>query len=397
MCYQRQIIRGNIRANAFSTEECKDMPLYVALIILSLFIVVLIYLSGWFSGTETALTHLGKADIAHMRHMGDKNIRYISELKKNMDRTLIAILIGNNIVNIILASVAALIANSLFQTVGVSIMIGLLTFLIIIFGEITPKHKAIMNSRKIAQKNAKLLYYFMRFLNPVISLFMVISRKIISLSGHKNGEPSLLVSDDDIKSLATLGEEEGVIKSIEKDIIHSVFTFGDRKIEDIMVPMKDVFYLEKNYSIQRVGHIIRQHGFTRVPVINRKKRVIGIVYSKDLIGRRAGRITSVMRTPYFVSEDDDITDIFNAMRQKRIHVAIVNDERRDHIGIVTLEDILEEIVGEIHDEYFEVKYKNGNNQVKNGIMQPVSADGESVLREDISPGEEIGRSVPEGS
>jgi len=337
------------------------MPLVYTLIVLIVFIIVLIYLSGWFSGTETALTNLNEVQIAEMRRNNEKNIWYIIRLKKNMDRTLITILIGNNVVNIILSAVAALMADALFHNWGVAAMVAIITFLIIIFGEITPKHTAIMNSKAIARKNARAIYILMRVLDPFIDGFTYLSKKIIKLRGGSFEDKHLLVSDESIKSLVTLGEEEGVIKSIERELIHQVITFGDRKIEDIMVPMKNVFYLEKNYNVRQLGTIIAQHGFTRVPVMNRMKKIVGIVYSKDLIGKTSGRISTIMRTPHFVQDTTDISDIFNAMRRKRIHMAIVKNKDGDHVGIVTLEDILEEIVGEIHDEYFEVKYKNGAN------------------------------------
>lgn len=376
------------------------MPLAFTLLVLFVFIIILIYLSGWFSGTETALTHLGSASVAAMRQSGEKNINYIVLLKRDMDRTLITILIGNNIVNILLSSVAALVANSIFESWGVAVVIFLITFLIIIFGEITPKHSAIIDSRDIANRNAKTIYYIMRMLGPLIDGFMFISRKIIVFRGGTLHSRSLLVSDDSIKYLATLGEEEGVIKSIEKEIIHKVFGFGDRKIRDVMVPMKNVFYLEKNYSVRQVSPIIKEHGFTRVPVINKQSHVVGIVYSKDLIGQASGRITSIMRRPHFVRADSDISDIFNAMKRKRIHMAIVkngnggggedggadargkNTEPGHHIGIVTLEDIIEEVVGEIHDEYFEVKYRNGKRAPEEMIEE------QGIYNEDFYDGDD---------
>lgn len=333
------------------------MDLFVSLAVLIFLMILLIFLSGWFSGVETALTNLNPGDIAEMKKKREKNIKYIVKLKKDMDRTIVAILIGNNIVNILLAALAALIANALFQEIGVSIVIAIITFLIIIFGEITPKSNAIINSKTIAKKKGKSVYYLRQALSPFISMFIGISQRLITITGGSTRRTHLLVSDESIKNLATLGEEEGVIKSIERDIIHKVFLFGDRKIEDIMVPMDKVFFFEKNYSLQDAKLIVHQHGFTRIPVMNKKGKVIGLIYSKDLIARNDGRIKSLMRKPNIVSRHSDVTDIFSDMMQNRTHMAIVKNEKGRHIGIVTLEDILEEVVGEIHDEYFEVKFK----------------------------------------
>jgi putative hemolysin len=333
------------------------MNLAYDLFILTALIVVLIYLSAWFSGTETALTNLGSADIAEMQRNKERNTEYILKLKRDMNRSLVTILIGNNLVNIILSAVAALVANALFHTIGVTIMIAILTFLIIIFGEITPKSYSIINSQRISQKHAKLLYYLMQALNPLVIMFLSISQKLLKMVGSSREKSNLLVSDESIKGLATLGEAEGVIKSIERDIIHKVFLFGDKKIEEIMVPISEVFYLDKDYTIQEAAKIVAERGFTRVPIIDEKQRVMGILYNKDLLGKKEGRIKPLLKSPFIVSLKNDITDVFDQMRKKRIHIAIVRDENNRHIGMVTLEDIIEELLGEIYDEHFEVKFK----------------------------------------
>jgi len=314
--------------------------------------IVFIYLSGWFSGTETALTHLSTMQLAEMKYKKEKNVKYILKLKKKMDRTLVTILIGNNVVNIVLSSVAAVVANVLFQKIGVSIMIGLITFLIIIFGEITPKARALTDSKKVAQKNAKKIYLLMKSISPLIDLFLYISRKVIKLTGGEQRPIKISVSDDNIKSLASLGEQQGVIKKIERDIIHKVFRFGDKKVKDILVPIKDVYYLKKDLSIKKAREMVVEHGFTRVPVVDKNKKIIGVVYSKDLMARKDGPIAGLLREPFEVFSSDDITDVFDSMELRRVHIAVVKDHKTSkQVGILTLEDILEELVGEIHDEY----------------------------------------------
>ncbi len=332
------------------------MNIFIIIAVLIILMIVFIYLSGWFSGTETALTHINVADIAEMRKKNETNVEYVIKSKRDMDKTLVTILIGNNIVNIILSSIAAVVANELFHAIGVTIMIVVITILIIIFGEITPKANAIWNTRKVAQKNAKSIHYLSQGLKPIVTLFMSISRGILRLTGKKLKKTNLLVSDESIKSMATLGEEEGVIKGIEKDIIHKVFIFGDKKIEDVMVPIEKVFYINEGLTIEKASKIIARRGFTRVIVFDKNKNIIGVLYSKDLIGKEKGVIKSLIKTPFVVSDSDEITDVFTSMKEKRIHFAIVQNNVGKPVGIVTLEDILEEIVGEIYDEYFDLKY-----------------------------------------
>lgn len=332
------------------------MELWLTLALLIVLMVVLIFLSGWFSGSETAITNLNTHQIAEMKRRKEKNVDYIIKLKKDMDRTLVTILIGNNIVNIVLSSVAALMANTLFGGIGVSIMVGVITFLIIVFGEITPKSNAVNNSEKIAKRISKVIYFLSIALYPIIWVLLIISRQIIKLFGGARERAELFVTDDTIKSLATMSMEEGLIKKIERDIIHHVFAFGDRKIGDVMVPMKDVFKFDRDHDVNEASDIVANGGFTRVPLVT-KKKVQGLIYTKDLVEKTKGTIKPLMRKPFFVKKGSDITEVFKEMQKKKVHMAIVKDDLGAHVGIVTLEDIMEELVGEIYDEYFEIKYK----------------------------------------
>lgn len=323
---------------------------------LIVFMVVLIFLSGWFSGSETALTNLNSSEVKRMKRSGMKNTDHVMKLKKNMDKTLITILIGNNIVNIVLSSVTALIANQLFAEIGVSIMIGVITFLVIIFGEITPKNSAIFNSMEVANRNARAIYYLSIILTPLIILFRWISKTIISLKGGRGSIENLLTTDDDIKDLVSLSEEEGVIKPIEREIIHRVFKFGDRKVRDAMVSMDEIFCLDDDIVVEGVKNVVKSSGFTRVPVMGDDGKIIGLIYSKDLVLADDDSIPSLMRKPFLVRENEDLTAVFDKMKRNRVHLAIVENSRGDHTGIVTLEDLLEELVGELYDEYYEKKY-----------------------------------------
>lgn len=326
------------------------------IVFLIIFMIVLIYLSGWFSGTETALTNIGSDTVAKMKKEGDRNAKYVMKLKRRMDKTLVTILIGNNIVNIVLSSVAAIIANELFAEIGVTIMVGVVTFLVILFGEITPKNSAIFDSRKKANRNSRTIYYLSIALTPLVALFIFISGHLIKMSGGPTRERKLFASDQTIKDMAILSEAEGIIKPIEREIIHKVFRFGDQRIKNVMVPMKKVFYLEKDLSTYEARGIISDRGFTRIPVMGKEKKIKGVLVSKDLLTAKKGSIKNILRDPYLVSTDDEVTEIFEVMKKKRIHMAIVRNKKGKHVGIVTLEDMIEELVGEIYDEYYEKKF-----------------------------------------
>lgn len=287
-----------------------------------------------------------------MRKEGRRNSRFVMKLRKNMDKSLITILVANNIVNILLSSLAALFANAMFDTVGVSIMVGAITFLIIAFGEIAPKSNAIVDSEKVTLRHARTLYYLSAVMTPIIYIFIWISDILLRIRGKRSESGNILVSDQEIKDLVSLGEEEGVIKSIEKDIIHGVFNFGDRTVEEIMVPMKDVFHIDKDCTLEEGKDMISTRGYTRIPFIGEDGKIEGLVYSKDLLLGKEGNLSDIIRPTLKLKVDTDATTAFEILRNKRIHMAAVIDDEGNDVGIVTLEDIIEEIVGEIYDEYF---------------------------------------------
>ena len=315
---------------------------------------VLVYLSGRFSGAETALTSLSEIDLVQMRYKKTRNVAYIEKLIKDMDRTIITILIGNNLVNILASSLATLFFYELLGNIGVSISVGVLTLLLLIFGEITPKAYALKKNRRISSKSARTIYVLAKVLSPLITLLKAISRTLIKLRGSTVTKEDFHIQEVSIKHLAEKGANSGEIKTIEKDIINSVFKFGDLKVKDAMIPAKDVKYLDRKLSVVEGKKQMVYHGFTRVPVVNSEKMtIVGVIYTKDLLNRMEKRVKKFMRPPFIVAPEDDITTIFAKMRANRVHLAIVSDDKKKFMGIITLEDILEELVGEIYDEFDE--------------------------------------------
>ena len=317
-------------------------------------LVILVYLSGRFSGAETALTSLSEIDLVQMRYKKSKNVAYVEKLMKDMDRTIITILIGNNLVNILASSLSTLLFYELLGNLGVSISVGVLTLILLVFGEITPKGYALKKNRKMSSANAKWIYFLSKALNPFISLLKAISRGLIKLRGGSITKEDFHIEEISIKHLAVKGAKTGEIKNIEKDIIDSVFKFGDLKVKDAMIPAAEVKYLERKMSVIEAKKQMVYRGYTRIPVVNSQKMtIVGVVNTKDLLNRMEGRIKKFMRPPFIVSPEEDITTLFEKMRGSRVHLAMVSDENRKFRGIITLEDILEELVGEIYDEFDE--------------------------------------------
>jgi len=328
---------------------------YLSLALNLAVLTVLIYLSGLFSGSELALTSLSKADVAKMKINKEKNAELLEILKSDMDRTIVTILVANNLINVTLSALTTRLAYTMLGDLGVSITIGLLTFLLLVFGEITPKGFAVKNRKQFSQKYAKLVYYLSVILIPVIRVLERISESIIGLLGGKTKDQSMEITEEDVKDLAKILAEEGTIKNIEKNLLNRVFWFGDKRAKSVKIPKEKVKFLRAEQSVDEAVDFIRKHKFTRIPVLEKEMdKIRGILYSKDVLGKEDGKVEDYMREPNFVQEEDEITEVFKRMKNNREHMAIVKNGSGEFVGIITLEDILEELVGEIYDEFDEV-------------------------------------------
>lgn len=314
---------------------------------------VLIYISGRFSGAETSITALTKVDLAQMKLDNDKHVDLIIKLRSDMDSTIITILIGNNLVNITASAISTKLAYDLLGDLGISIAIGVLTILVLIFAEITPKGFAIKNKKRFAIKNAKFIFYLSKIFYPLIIVLSDISNSIIRFLGGETKKEKLHITEGDVRDLASMLKEEGQIKEIEQKIVHNVFWFGDVKVRSVKIPRDDSFVLDSMITVDEGVEFIKEHGLTRIPVSKHgSDQIIGIVYSKDLLGEERGTMEDYARdVPMAVGNDDEITDVFQRMRKSRIHMAIIVDDEGNFDGLITLEDIVEELLGEIYDEF----------------------------------------------
>ncbi len=346
--------------------------IYLAIIAIA----VLLYFSARFSGAETAITAIDSVEVAELASEGERNAQFLVNIKKDLDRTIVAILIGNNLVNVIISALATLVAVELLGNLGVSIAVGALTLIILIFGEITPKAYAVDNKVRMSLKNARWIHYMTRGLSPLITGLIAISRGILRLVGATSQETKyLLVSDDQVRQLTSLGVEQGAIEDVEQDIIERALDFGEVHISEIMMDKEHVFTIPSGTPLEEAEHMIAERPFTRIPIIKRPRsssnpngsgngemshadEIVGVVYVKDLFGKSGGIIDDYVRPPFYVFPDVDAADVFEEMRENRIHMGIVSDEGR-LLGIVTLEDLIEEVMGEIHDESQDKQFPDG--------------------------------------
>jgi len=325
-------------------------------------LVILLVMSGFFSMSETALMALSKIRIRHMVDEGVKDAKLIEKLTEDPSRLLGAILIGNNIVNIGASALATSIAVKTIGESGVGLATVIMTILILTFGEITPKSIAKQNSEKVALMVCKAINIVVKVFRPFIFIFTAISSLFIRLLGGDPKATEPFITEEELKTMVGVSEEEGVLEDVEKEMIFNVFEFADAQVKDVMVQRVDVVAVDMNATYDEVIDIIKIEQFSRIPVYNQTiDNVNGILNVKDLIiafkSRENFKVSDYMREPYYTYEFKKITELFNEMKNTRNHMAVVLDEYGGNVGIVTIEDLIEEVVGEIEDEYDEVDDK----------------------------------------
>ena len=324
-----------------------------------LILIVLLMLSAFFSSSETALTTVNKIRLRSLADSGNKRAALVLDVTENhTSKMLSAILIGNNIVNLSASSLATTLAYA-FGGYMVSIATAVLTVAILVFGEITPKNYATLNAEKIALRYIRIIKFFMTVMTPVIFIINLFSRGIMLLLRVDPNSGKQGMTEDELRTIVDVSHENGVIESGEKELIYNVFDLGDAKAKDIMVPRVHVTFANVENTYEELIDIFREDKFTRLPVYEETQdNIVGIINMKDLLlyDRNAPfNIRDIMREPHFTYEYKSISDLLVEMRASTFNIAIVLDEYGEMAGLITLEDILEEIVGEIHDEYDETE------------------------------------------
>lgn len=330
-----------------------DTPGAIQLVIL----VVLIVLSAFFSSAETALTTLSSVKV---RAMVEENptgsVLTLQKILDKRSKLISAILIGNNIVNISASSLMTSLVIRLFGSAAVGVGTGILTLLILIFGEIVPKTWAMCNNEKISLAYAKAVYFLMQLLTPIIFIIDRISGLFLKLL-HIDPSSRAAMTETELRTYVDVSHEDGVIEKEEKKLIYNVFDFGDSVAKDIMIPRIDMTTVDVEASYDDLLNVFRESMYTRIPVYeNEVDTIIGIVNVKDFLlvtDREAFKIRDIMREGYYTYEYKKTADLLLEMRPSATNVAFVLNEYGATVGMITIEDLLEEIVGEIRDEYDE--------------------------------------------
>ena len=318
-------------------------------------VIILLSLSAFFSSSETALTTVNQIRMRTLADNGDKRAARVLRVTGNPGKMLSAILIGNNIVNLSASSISTSLPIHLFGNTGAGIATGILTFLILIFGEVTPKTMATIKADSMSLTVAAPIGLLMKILTPVIFIINKLSLGLMFLLHVNIKDAQKKMTEEELRTIVDVSQENGVIEHEERDMIHNLFDFGDAEAKEIMVPRIDMTFVQADATYQEVLDIFRQDMFTRLPVYeDSTDNVIGIINMKDFLLQNDTpefSVRNLLREPYFTYEHKNTADLFLEMRKSSISLAIVLDEYGVTAGLITLEDLLEEIVGEIRDEY----------------------------------------------
>ena len=333
-------------------------------------LVILVLLSGFFSGIEAALMSVSNVKVRQLYDKKKRGSKSLKELKDKPHQLIITLLIGNNLVNIGASAIATSIAIKEFGSVGVGVATGAMTLIVLIFGEICPKGIAINNAEKLSLKFASLILFLRKILRPLVVILDFLTKRMISIfSKNKRDEP--LVTEDELRDIVNIGEKEGSINTHERNMIDNIFELDDTVAEEIMTPRTDMFALNANSKISEIVDVFLKEGYTRVPVFEKNRdNITGFVHVSQVFanlakGKTTRKLKSIKKPIKFVPETKKVDELLREFQKSGSHIAIVVDEHGGVAGLITIEDLIEEIVGEIYDEGEEKEdliTKHGKNE-----------------------------------
>ncbi len=332
-------------------------PLYIEIPL----VVVLLLLSGFFSGSETALFSLSRIQLEKLSQKTPKKTRRIHELLEQPRRLIITILLGNEFVNIAISTLSAAVIIEIFDKDLLWINILVVLPVLLLFGEITPKTLAIRNNEGFSRMVASPLSLFARWITPLRWLIRSISDHIVNLFVSQSARRGSILNEDVIKTIVEDGEKEGILDSVEKEFIYNIFDFGDVKMDEVMTPRANLLYFPVEMPLREMIRELKEKHVSKVPIYkDNRDDILGILFATDLIGLSRKEIEDsdstlrrILRKPYFVPVTKRAEELFRAFQHRKISIAIVLDEYGGVLGLVTMEDLLEEIFGEIRNEFEE--------------------------------------------
>jgi len=325
-----------------------------SLIVAAIGFSALLYLSGLFSGSETALFSLSRLEV---RDMSERS--RVRRLLDTPDRLLVTILLGNTLVNVAASSLGAVVALSFCRALGlteatsIAVQVGVTTFVILVVGEVAPKMYAMQHNIQFARRSAPVIVVVNRILGPVVSAV----HAIVSRLGRLDEGERPFVTADEIRTIVAISEHEGTLEEDERDMIDSVMEFGDTIVRELMVPRVDMECFDETVTVHEAIAGFREHGFSRMPVYRDDiDHIVGVLYAKDLlkldpVTESGTSVGGLVREAAFTPESKSAGELLREFQHRRIHIAVVVDEYGGTAGVVTMEDLIEEIVGEIRDEY----------------------------------------------
>ena len=320
-------------------------------------LLILVFLSAFFSSAETSLTTVNTIKLQALAEEGSRRAATALKIKENPSKLLSAILIGNNLVNNMTASLATAFAIKFFGNGSVGIVTAILTVVVLIFGEITPKTLAAANSEKMALAYASIIMVLMKIMTPVIFVINTVCRFFLHLLHVSTDSSMNPMTEMELRTIVDVSHKDGVIEKEEREMIYNVVDFGDSQAKDVMVPRADMVTISETSTYQEVLEVFRAEKYTRLPVYrDDRDNITGILNIKDFFfcdNNENFRVTDIMYEPYFTYEYKKTSELLLEMQKNSVSISIVLDEYGASVGMISLEDLLEEIVGDIRDEYDE--------------------------------------------
>lgn len=320
-------------------------------------LVVLIALSAFFSSAETSFMTCNKMRMKSLAEDGNKRANRVLKITSDSSKMLSAILIGNNLVNIFASSLATLVTQQLWGNAAVSISAGVLTIVVLIFGEISPKTFVTSNPEKIALLYSGPISFLMIILTPFIFIINLMAKGVLKIMRFDPNKQTTSYTEDELRTIVDVSHEEGVLETEEHEMINNVFDFGESQAKDVMIPRIDMTCIPVESTFDEIVEVFRQDKYTRLPIYEETvDNVIGIINVKDLLlceDKKNFSVTNILRKPYYTYEFKKISELMDELKKTSNNFTIVIDEYGSTVGMITLEDLLEEIVGEIRDEYDE--------------------------------------------